>query len=813
MLHLRTLLLHWLCLAFAFVASDIPARAQDTSDSIGVNATAAGTTRYVPGHWGITEAQIRNDGDDTSVRCLTWFEVDPALQFGRDVTMPRESLRRTWVPLLTPQNPQSRRSLELAFGLASPDGDQDDSSAVSVDTRPMIIPSGRPRVVYMSDRETAELHALELFTSARNQIAPGILMFGMESPRLPPVEEAWDIADLVVVAADRLAADSYAQSALLGWVRRGGKLWIPLDLMDPDTVSDLLGDSLQMEFVSRTSLTRFQIEPTQGPEPRNWREVEVERPIDLMRVVVDGATVTHVVDGWPAAFHLPFGRGRVTVTTLGVGGWIVQGSNYVDRSRAPSDKPVDFTPAAASLFSKMTSSTPEEPFSREALDTYVTSRIGYRTPARSTIAWILGLHVVLCPIIARALRRAGKPGWTLWSFPALAVVTAAVLVGVGSASRSSPPGQQTFQFVESENGRSEALISGAMAFYSHQDSEPDLGSMSGAVFLPDRRGMEQARWQMIQNDLTEWRLQNVRFRPGVRTAAFSSRLTTDRPLRVIGRFDSNGFNGELESPFDVVPEDALVADRTQVTLPVQISSDGKIESSGQVLPPGEYLNSSVVNEEQTRRQAIFRELFRTEGRTQLLVTRPQLLFWTNPLDLKSGELNRDPADGGALFSVPIEIQRPEPGSTVRIPPPFMTFRAIPAPRARATPAFFSNPRGTWSEYRDASEISLRFQLPPELLPLAAEQVTMFLKISAPSRDVSVLAGRTENAATVGSYVSPVDVLDIEIDANQIDIDAQGGFAIRIRVGDVESDPGDEETIQDQYWKIDWLQVEFTGRTM
>lgn len=779
---------------------------------INLRVTGGGSFRYAPGHWGVVNARVINPGDDTSVRCVSWFEGDSALRFGREITVPRESVRQSWYSVQAPAGNRSARSLEFVYGNASADGNAVASEAVETDLLSLIVPVSRPRVLYANDREPAELAILSLLSAARSQMATTALL-NIFSETLPPVEEAWDIADLAILSADRIGHDSLAQAALQAWVRRGGNLWIPLDLIDPDIVTEMFGDRLQMDVVNRTSVTAFRV-MTEPPLPEIQQpELKVEQPIDFVRVVVDGVTVTHRLDDWPAAFNFQFGRGKVTVTTLGLGAWIVAGSNLIDQSTASRDKLVHYTPAASSLFSPIFGRVVSEPFAPAALDEYVTSRIGYQTPGRSTIAWLLGLHATICLAVARWLRRTSRPAWILWTFPLLGGIAAALLIMIGSSSRSQPPGQQIVQIVESEDSRSELIVSGSMAFYSDMDETPVLGTETGAVFLPDRRGMEQARWTFMRSDAKHWQLENVAFRPGVRTAQFSTRITTPTPIRMTGTFDASGFSGHLETPFHVVPEDVLIADRTHETQPVAIASDGRVEPAGDILPPGEFLNSTVVSEEQTRRQRLYRELFRAERRNDRIVKRPTLLFWTRPLDLKTGKLNAEPAQGAALFIVPVEIERPPVGTTLRIPSPFIPYRAIPSPGEHATPAFFSNVLGTWSEYPHASKLTLRFQLPQELLPLASDKATLTLKITAPLRDVSIVAIAGDRETSVADYSSPVGVLTTDIDGAAYELDARGGLMLRLTVSDVASDSADSAIVQDRYWKIDWLRLECVGRTL
>lgn len=795
------------CFGRSVTGQDVP-ESNESANPISLEVTPSGSMRYVPGHWGLMESQIRNEGDtQETVRCLAWFDTEPSLQFGREVTLPAQSVRRTWFTVRAPDGDSSIRSMDLSFGQSSVDGS---AGAQQTDTRNLVVPRSRPRVLFVTDGDSKEIHAFDLVSAGRTLALPGMLLMSVPSRRLPPVEAAWDIADAVILTGDRIGRDELAKSALMGWVRRGGSLWIPLDLIDPGIVQDLLSDRLQLDVVGRTSLNQIQLKSvnaaTQAPVP----ELVVETPVDLVRVAANGAEVSHTVDGWPAAIHLQYGRGLVTITTVGLGGWIAMPPELVDQSLVTADNSIRFTPAAAELYQTVFGRLQSDPFEPESLEAYVSSRIGYETPPRSIVGWLLGGYVVLALLLMRTLRRLDRSGWILGAVPALSIAAATTLIVLGSMSRSEPPGQQVVQIIESESGRSELTVSGTMAFYSDQDFTPELGTKTGAAFLPDRRGMQNARWRLIRTDLNNWHTEGVQFRPGVRIAHFNSRLPVDRPLRAAGTFNANGFTGRLESPFDIAAEDALVAARTYVTLPVNITDNGTMQSAGNVLPPGEFLNESVVSAEQTRRQDMLRELFRVEGRSSPVVTRPSLLFWAPPLDIQTGELDGAAADGAALFTLPVEIERPDAGARFTVPPPFISYRAVPKADSRAIPAFFSNPLGTWTEYPRAGDITLRFQLPSELLPLEAEGATLTLKISASSRQLLVYGSDLSTPA--GDFTSPVGVREVDLEQSQIELTEDGQIDVLLSIGEATDEADSDAPIQDRYWKMDWVQLEFHGRT-
>ena len=95
-----------------------------------------------------------------------------------------------------------------------------------------------------------------------------------------------------------------------------------LDRTDPRILELLLGDQFNCHVVDRVGLTTVRINKAVTEGPKSAVEAtDYETPVDFVRVAVQDFEVAYEVEGWPAAFWMKCGNGRLLVTTLGARGW------------------------------------------------------------------------------------------------------------------------------------------------------------------------------------------------------------------------------------------------------------------------------------------------------------------------------------------------------------------------------------------------------------------------------------------------------------------------------------------------------------
>ncbi|MCC6492715.1 MAG: hypothetical protein IT424_06820 [Pirellulales bacterium] len=165
--------------------------------------------------------------------------------------------------------------------------------------------------------------------------------------------------------------------------------------------------------------------------------------------------------------------------------------------------------------------------------------------------------------------------------------------------------------------------------------------------------------------------------------------------------------------------------------------------------------------------------------------------------------------GEALTAVAISLMPPSPGASFAIPSVFLPFEAVDGPDGTPATSAYSNARRSWVDGMvTASQITLRFQTPKSLAPLAIEKATLHVEISAPSRVVTLAGWQGEVATPLQRVTSPVGRLTAAIpDARMLGLDSTGGLRVNINVS---SHPREQEAnISKVGWSVQnvWLDID------
>lgn len=871
------------CLALAAAAP-----AQDRENPVlRVDGLIPGALRTsVTESWGTFDLRVTNFSDrDRLARVLMFYADRPDVQYGRDVWVPAKSSLVTWLlagpiapdeearsqpklkPKGAPAGPSLARARELQWLLYDRTDGRDQLILPRGEDRirSRVIPY-RPREAYTTilfDPESSPpprpgalpavplraedaLLLMRAFRATR-ELSPVVTMVPLEP--LPPSPEAFEGIDHFVLAGNRLANDPAGLRALRRWVEGGGHVWVMLDMVDLEAVAPLLGDVVDFQIVDRVSLTDFQIQThVAGPVPAHeeFRQRH-ERPVDFVRVLLpDSERPRNTVDGYPVWFTRDLGRGKVVFTTLGARGWY--------RPRTPRDpkSPYDIFPElpvplpALELVSEQLQAIGEDAFRPEAFRKTLTEEIGYQVVSRSTVALVFAGFLLGTLLLGLAARRVGRGELLGWLAPLAALVAAGAFVGLGERSRRPvPPTVAQGQIVDAVPGAPEVAVRGLLAIYRPDPGPAPMGASRGGLFDVDTKGIQGQTQRLMLTDADAWHWENLSLPAGVRFGSFRQTVPTPRPVIAVARFGPDGVEGRLTAaPFDQV-EDALV--RTPAgwgagrDVSVRLSPDGTFRAgSGDILPQRHFLAGTLLTDLQQRRQELYRLLLDPEtreaakasgaSRDHLSLTgkaaarhlegKSVLLAWAKAADTHFDLVPEARHAGSALLVVPMSFERPPPGSRVTIPGPFVAFQRVRN----------GLPMRLTTEGRQEVDMHLRFQLPPEVLPLAVARARLNFRVDAPSRRVRVSAlpdGKEDGErAEVYSGLSPLDPVRVEItDPRLLRLDEAGGLHLTLELRNAakpggkapagkKSRPGGLTVTpaEDEKWTIHYLEVEVAGKT-
>jgi hypothetical protein len=438
---------------------------------------------------------------------------------------------------------------------------------------------------------------------------------------------------------------------------------------------------------------------------------------------------------------------------------------------------------------------------------------------------LTGLSLVIAGLGSFLWRRA-RPERLGWIGPVLAVAVSGVLLMLGRHHRHAIPATvANLQFVRPVSGTDDVRVQGVAGLFSPEGGAAKIAAELGGWLMPDMTGLEGSARRMIWTDLDEWRWENLPGPAGLRSAKFLASAVTIERLEAHATFGPAGIEGRLHVGARRLATDAVLATR-EGRIGVQVAGDGAFAArSGDIFAPGQFLAGALWTDEQHRRGRILQMLL-TNPLRQEFPTAPQLLFWTDPWDLGFQFDAGQNSLGAALVAVPLQWERPPPGTQVAIPAPLLPYRATAGPDG-LVPGLWDYRKRRWQEKSSPSATWLRFQVPSVLLPIDIERARVLLEVSGPVGKLE-LAGldRKEGgqkeagqklAVPLKTWIDPWGKLELPItQADLLPISADGGLLLRISGGDPKrpelTQPDPENSSKTIPWKIESLSLELDVKT-
>ncbi len=775
-----------------------------------------GLRQYASEAWGVVGVDVVNPQDQpANVLAAFGFSRDPALQFARRIEVPAQAIRRTWVPVKLPRVPPSQISIPCTGMLI------DDRSGSEVVLRrdyeevqhSMLLRVNQDKPMtgafleesdWVSDDVDYAYEAVIAMRTARGYQRSLALISDRD---LPPRREVFDALDQVVLWNDLFAADVAILSVLRSWLNDGGELWVMLDRVDFRGLEQLLGNTFTCQLVDRVTLDKVAIQdaeplPAAGPEPA----VEYERPLDLARVLVTGMKVTHTVQGWPAAFWRPVGRGRVMFTAVGAEAWIRPATAV--RPRWDPHRMTDFSPTRQ-LESLPMLQMRNPPLGQPSLfRSYLSERIGYRIASRGPVSAVLGLFCAALLLAGVVLARRKRLEHLAWIAPGLALAAAVPLAGLGLRSQRSVPAMVgEAQFVEVSDGGDQLTANGMLAFYDPQSTGEAIGARAGGRFELEGTAAAGSTRRMVWSDVDCWQWENLRPSTGLRTATFDWSGDLPQGLAVHGTFSAEGFTAHwTDSTMSLA--DAVIAIPGQPSLSVHADGPRLAAGPRDVLAPRRYVSGGWLSDEQRRRQAVIEKMLTPRAGFVRHLLRPTLFGWGDAVEMGFQFPRHEQRVGTALWAIPVSIDRPPAGTPVVVPSPFVPFRVTNRPTGEGASPLYDYRTGVWVASQKPSEMWLRFQTPEAVLPLQLQRARLTLQITAPSRTVAILRYVDSRKQQVQQVRNPIGRIERTFqDAELPPLDARGGLLVGINVGSA-AEAGSQ--LERKPWKIELAQLEIEG---
>ncbi len=775
--------------------------------------TTSPTRGSLSKNWTTLDVTLFNpDSQPRDARIAVFYPERPDVHYARDVRIPAHCVFATWLPVGPPEARPGQKNCELRCLIYDRTGGQAVRQRSSGD-EPIVSrllsyqPDDPATVVFLDPPDEGDGWQAPPDTVA-DEILDFVRVFRqmtdlservglIRDERLLPNAEALAGVQHIVLASRAFATDAHGQRLVRRWLEQGGRLWVMLDRADPDVVAHILGGAAGPQIVDRTSLmsATIRIEGTRTGESEQW-----ETPMDFVRVHPGpGDTVLQTVDGWPAAFTRPVGRGRVLFTTLAAPAWYRPRTPQDPRSRfvGSPDLPVGVAPFEE-LARVLEPALPTKVLDVRQFTPLVQDGIGYHLMRPSTAATVFGTFLVIVIMLGVVLRRSRRPELVGWLAPVAALATGSVFLWIGERARQSvAPTVVSTAVVDVTPGGVEQPVNGLVGVFRPDAGAATVATTQGGTLALDLAGVQGQNHEQVATDLDAWHWENLAFPAGVRLGSYHYTLHSDKPLGARGSFANGVLAGELHTgPFHHL-QDALLLTPSGQCFGVQITPEGRFAMQGRALVPGHLLGGSLLTDLQQRRQTIYDRLLGNDMPTHF---RDQtiLLAWSDEPALPFAFDDRAHINGATLLAIPVTFVSPAPEQPMTIPAAFVLCRRMLAGKAISEPT---------TEATVATRMRWRFQMPAAFLPFNATSARLSFHAHAPGRIVIVIA----NGTRLAKVNSPSEEVVVPIDRPGLfETDKRGGLYVELEMSDFLASDRPPVNKNDDLWTIDNIGLEVTG---
>ena len=807
---------HWFRLWFGVLAvlavsappvwADEPAAAPaDAPPTPQINVRSGATGRFVFSRWGAVTATVANPAEQTAKSLVVVTPSSGGLQYGRRLELPgRTSFDATWPVLVSGQKPQGLVDFRyLSFPGGVDDGiirtRKDESELPSFSVLASEGPMGLAGYI-PDNRDGAPVNDNLLgFTQAARYNK--LTVAGLTSFLARDVShhsECLEPLDALTIGDPRLANHPMACDAIRLWLQRGGRMFLPLDVVGEEVVRVLLGDSFPMTLVGETSATKVELVLNPDYSKAQYPVRTVTRtfpePVRWLRIQPGAGEVIWTVDGWPVALRIPVGRGFVILTTI-------ESAVFIEsRGEAPNGAPPYTTIASCRrMLDTLFDFRPQPLIRQETAAAHAASQVGYQIPGRLTALLLLSIFPIALGLVGVAVLRRSAGEKLIWVVPALAAVSAVPALLAGISIRSVAPNTVLeTRVMMAGTGARDVVSDGYTSVYVPSSLDLPISSDTGTILDAQAEAANQDYRRLVWEGAARSHWEHLNQPSGLKTYGLRAVRWSDQQYRIVGTFDEQGFVASLQAPGFEAAEDFLVAGLTPDRMRLAVV-DGMLRATPQdLLDPGQFWSTTLTTEEQRQRTGLMESVFDNKDRTEPFPAEQMVLCWEGSdqtlTDFQSENLRRSQ---NTLMMQPIRWKPPAAGAPITSLSPFMSMRSIET-QSGGFGGVYNNPRRQWVAMESASDTLIEYLLPEVCRPFRLDSAEMVLSIRAGSRKVRLLSGTPDNLQLITELDSPLGRLTIPIPAELAkQACLQGRFYLQIEVSEVTGSGASDQDMGEQ----------------
>lgn len=631
---------------------------------------------------------------------------------------------------------------------------------------------------------------------------------GLDAVPFPLNPIDWKNIDLLMLAEPNALRNSATVSVLKNFLHSGGRIWVMLDSIDTTDVEPLLAPHQQVQTIDSVHLTSFVVQPKLDTVAQKDRVVELDEPVVFKRLMQEGGSVGHTIDGWPASIVLPIGRGELILTSLESTAWIFP------RKSQWSEDPFfqtayELRPWAKPLIDMVHLKRASPLISLKDSD-YPLARIGNPVVPRGIVAGILGAFCTA--LVGASVWRlwSGDSKWMGWIAPVLAAMASIPLVGLAwSQKRDIPAMVSLLQLAQFESPSGGSLKESAAVYLPESRGMTLQGSVSGHA-SPDP-SIQSGIKTVSTQDFQDWQMTNVAWPTG--TWRYQSEVSLPgSQVTARGVFTDKGVVVSLPTNLPS-PLTAPIVNYVPGSPVLGVSSDEATKDSASLLVDGSYpaegerwTLDTIVGEEQVRRAQIMQKILESTDRLQA-VSRT-VLGWSDLID--QAPQWKEPLDrrGVALVTIPMTLETPEVQSEIFIPYPFIELRI--SSFGTSSPVYL-DAIGRWIiQSSNRAESHLEFRLPAEVLPIQLSEIELDWDLAIPRRDVKLswIGKKDSSVHELAMLKEPSIPWTAKLNDPELLKELEDGVLIlRLEISD------DREVGSSIPWRIKHLRMNVRGKTL